>query len=77
MSEGDGYQYIYHSKTTQKKQGTISFFYWCNMRVELDKCSKKHENISKQRDTDPRISRHQCSGLIVIKIDYKNRLAFF
>lgn len=77
VSEGDGYQYIYHTKEIVQKKGTISFFYWCNMRKELDKRSKKHEDISKQRDTDPRISRYQCGGFIIIKIDYKNGLVFF
>src|ERR1044072_186923 len=75
VSEGDGYQYIYHSKVIQKK--SIAFFYWCNMRVELNKHSKKHDNISKQRDTDPRISRHKCNGYIMIKVDYENGLVFF
>jgi hypothetical protein len=76
-SEGDGYQYVYHSKAIQKQQKIISFLYWCNMRVELDKHSKKHEDLSKQRDTDPRILRCECGGFITIKIDYENNLAFF
>ena len=47
------------------------------MHIELDKHSKKHEDVSKQRDTDPRICRYNCGGFILIKIDYESRLAFF
>ncbi|RIA85566.1 hypothetical protein C1645_830569 [Glomus cerebriforme] len=46
-SERDGYQYVYHSKAIQKRQKTITFFYWCNMRIKLDKHSKKIEDASK------------------------------
>jgi hypothetical protein len=74
-SEGDGYQYVYHSKHIQKN--TILFHYWCNMRVELNKHSVKHEDPAKQRDTDSRIQRHSCGGCISIKIDYQNSLIFF
>ena len=70
-SEGDGYRYIYHSQ-----QKTV-FYYWCNMRKELDKHSPKHKNPAKQRDTDSRIQRHSCGGCISIKIDYQNNLIFF
>jgi len=76
-SEGDGYQYVYHSKAIQKRQKTITFFYWCNMRVKLDKHSKKHKDLSKQHDTNPRIHCYKCDGFITIKIDYENGLAFF
>ena len=64
-SKGNGYQYIYHSKVIQKK--SIAFFYWCNMRIELDKHSKKHDDVFKQYDTDPRISHHRCGGYIIIE----------
>ena len=46
-SEGDGYQYVYYSKAIQKRQKTITFFYWYNIRVKLDKYSKKYEDLSK------------------------------
>jgi hypothetical protein len=46
------------------------------MRIELNKYSKKHEDVTKQRDTDTRISRHQYGGCIVIKIDPENGLVF-
>jgi hypothetical protein len=46
------------------------------MRMELDKYSKKHEVVYKHRDTDPKISRCKCDGIIIIKTDYENGLAF-
>ncbi len=47
------------------------------MRVKLDKHSKKHKDLSKQHDTNPRIHCYKCDGFITIKIDYENGLAFF
>src|ERR1043166_1074986 len=61
-SEGDGYQYVYHSKHIQKN--TVLFHYWCNMRVELNRNSVKHKDLAKQRDTDSRIQRHSCGDCI-------------
>jgi len=47
------------------------------MHIELDKHSKKHEDVFKQHDTDPRISRHRCGEYIMIKVYHENRLVFF
>ncbi|RGB26960.1 hypothetical protein C1646_674366 [Rhizophagus diaphanus] len=74
-SEGDGYQYVYHTKQFQQK--TLLFYYWCNIRIELKKHSVKHKDLAKQRNTDPRIQKYACDGYISIKIDYQNNLIFF
>ena len=74
-SEGDGYRYVYHSKQVQLK--AVLFYYWCNMRIELNKHSMKHQDPAKQRDTDSRIQRYSCDGCISIKIDHQNNLIYF
>ncbi len=74
-SKKDGYQYIYHSKIIQKK--LIAFFYWYNIHIELDKHSKKYENVFKQRNTDLRIYHYKCGEYIMIKVYHKNGLIFF
>ncbi|CAG8840824.1 30196_t:CDS:1, partial [Racocetra persica] len=48
VEQGDGYDYVYYTKSVLKKTNVKSFYYWCNCRKELASKSQKHSDISKQ-----------------------------
>ncbi|CAG8469977.1 15137_t:CDS:2 [Racocetra persica] len=59
VEQGDGYDYIYHTKTVSKKTKVKSFYYWCNCHEELASKGQKHSDISKQRNTKTYLTRYK------------------
>ncbi|CAG8843607.1 15404_t:CDS:1, partial [Racocetra persica] len=51
VEQGDGYDYVYHTKTVSQKTKIKTFYYWCNCREDLASKHKKHSDVSKQRNT--------------------------
>ncbi|CAG8848874.1 2246_t:CDS:2, partial [Gigaspora margarita] len=72
IEQGDGYNYVYHTKSVSQKTKKKSFNYWCNCHEELTSKRPKHTDISKQRNTGPFLTRYRCEGLLSVDINLNN-----
>ncbi|CAG8790443.1 4425_t:CDS:2, partial [Racocetra persica] len=75
IQAGDGYCYIYHTKTIHKKIKSVTVIYRCNCHADCIKKPQKHLDKEKQRDTTSRLNRYECDGYISIKVNIENKLA--
>lgn len=74
VSKADGYTYIYH--TCNKLKNGVSFVFYCNCKFERKKKKLWIEDISKQRDSEPRLLQFECEGSILITIKQSYDLVY-
>lgn len=76
VSDGDGYSYVYSTSHTNAETKSATYSYRCNSRDDLAKRSKKVEDRSKRRGTEPYIERFPCGGLVSVKVCQESELVF-
>ncbi|PKY21650.1 hypothetical protein RhiirB3_435306 [Rhizophagus irregularis] len=73
ISETDEYNWIYNTKTENKKG--VTYYYLCSQNNELSKKPRKNPDITKQRDRES-MDRYNCKGRIKILIDETEHIAY-
>src|SRR5581483_6520525 len=53
---------------------TINYWYFCSQRHDLAARPKKHQDVSKHRDTKA-MERFRCNGIVKVSIDSLNNMA--
>ncbi|POG60244.1 hypothetical protein GLOIN_2v1847703 [Rhizophagus irregularis DAOM 181602=DAOM 197198] len=73
IADVDEYSWVYNTKY-DGKQESVTYWYVCSQRVNLEKQPRKHQDLLKQRDT-PSMNRFNCEGYIRINVNQTTNIA--